>query len=1004
MASQELETALVRRYEAMPSVFDRTVQFRSTQPVVNPASMCVTSIRCTSRVPWKLTPSMFWSITKPVMNGETVVPVTVTDYAGRWQPVVFLIKACLDRPEEVLREVRDGLENVHILGETERLVMVPSSSSRSPTSSVQVAVSGNDGCTSLAYVGESALRFARNGVMYGQDDNNVQIVFSVIPTVVEHNVILNVTRGSSTPLITFAQVVLPSSSQAAVLAALSPYMPGADADYLRVHILTKRLCGQHWVCVNVEMIGTLDGVVMNKRTYLPNGVLEEEFARQAEFASMHACVAWASDQYWTVNQNGINVISTPSIITATTVGSPLFDLRIRVFLDPECVHPMRPRFVRALTGSHPCWDLCGDDALQRAVGVYHESVGRTMVRETDAWLIKGVEDASLGLGSMDGPEDLAPEFQLTDEQKKTLKFMTDTEDSGPLSRKAWFEHAGLPGVFSPFLRNNFETEEYGCYVNDAAPVFASGLRGGIVANEAGTGKTIVSVALMLARPTSPTLVLCPPTIVTQWASEVARAAPSLSVSAVRTGKLVNMDASVVICGYPQMLSSRLGVLNGRQWHRIIVDEAHLVASADMVANINTTNLWLLTGTPMRTSNPMELNKLVGMFVGGDRPMIPNPHNNRRVMNVMNTAQTGHTLPFLSQVMCRFTAPCHVESDEAIRVEMPPTSRTVYDELEEESREDFREVGSYEARIMSRPVMRLARFCAGARLPPRIRRVVPSEDASRTEGAATVVYNEAQHGVGFNDPEVDACAICMEPMMYSRAAMTPCRHWFCMVCLTTAVARNNRCPTCRKPVTVPIRAQPLVSTELPGEASDQPTAGQQDEAREAASHAVFLAKVAALVRYANGEARDEKVVVFTLHTLLAHRYAAALREAGVSAIHYTRNIAEPVRNGEKSRFVTDPTVRVIVVDLKNAEGIDGLQCARHVVFCEPFNAQDTSKRIQAISRCDRMGQERPVIVRTLYMEGTVEDRMVNYVAPPNVGRRRDTNTTLVRRQLRVYIGL
>ena len=149
-------------------------------------------------------------------------------------------------------------------------------------------------------------------------------------------------------------------------------------------------------------------------------------------------------------------------------------------------------------------------------------------------------------------------------------------------------------------------------------------------------------------------------------------------------------------------------------------------------------------------------------------------------------------------------------------------------------------------------------------------------------------------------------------------------------------------------------------------------------------------------------------MFTRHTALARRYADALTAAGVRAVHFTRSLSEEVRNAEKWRFQTDDAVRAIVIDLKNAEGIDGLQVARRVVFSEPLSCSDTAKRVQAISRCDRMGQERPVIVRTLAMRGTAEERIASYVPqarPAAANRRvREAGTTLARRQLRAYLGI
>ncbi len=52
----------------------------------------------------------------------------------------------------------------------------------------------------------------------------------------------------------------------------------------------------------------------------------------------------------------------------------------------------------------------------------------------------------------------------------------------------------------------------------------------------------------------------------------------------------------------------------------------------------------------------------------------------------------------------------------------------------------------------------------------------------------------------------------------------------------------------------------------------------------------------------------------------------------------------------------------------------LSCANHVVFAAP--CLETSVRKQAIGRCHRMGQTRPVTVTTLAMAGTLEEAAVS----------------------------
>jgi len=46
---------------------------------------------------------------------------------------------------------------------------------------------------------------------------------------------------------------------------------------------------------------------------------------------------------------------------------------------------------------------------------------------------------------------------------------------------------------------------------------------------------------------------------------------------------------------------------------------------------------------------------------------------------------------------------------------------------------------------------------------------------------------------------DACIICFEPM--TRLTVTPCGHLFCNACITSCLAANGLCPTCRRSVKI-----------------------------------------------------------------------------------------------------------------------------------------------------------------------------------------------------------
>ena len=1042
-----------------------------------------------------ITPTVLWQQMRPACDGKVVLPVTVTDYAGRFLPTVVLAEADFGSPGHVRREVARRLAAVHELAHDERLEFVKplrghmkdTMEGYAEPSSLFVPVCVGPSEFISVYRGAMALEMARRGVMRGwcpkrHFPDEHALCMCVVPRAAPVLLTLDhcvadfaegegperAQRPRRTLAATGAPVLVASDEVAAVRAALSPFL-GGQGEELPPEVVVEHEAER---TRNLMWSGALPA--LHRRNVVVDPGLEAALREQARFAEVHDYVASVvrnmhvyseiivdppvplprTFRYRLTHPVLFDYVLDDARNAAVAAAAPpeggrgvrvYFGLRLRVFEAPlrdAMVPPHGALF--ALTATSGAWDAPAARAF-RAMVAEHEARperdaagqagGSVMTVATEPWVLRSVEDASGALEEAEQPDDVVG-VALNSAQLRSLAFMQASEDGPPLWSRMWRTHPDVLGAFSPFFRT---PAKYGAWASpDAAREGAARrTRGGIVGNAAGTGKTILAVALILSRPPAPdaearaTLVLCPPTVVAQWMGELARVAPVLDVVAMRAGEkpaaiaLALRGADVVVCGFPQMLKHRANALAAVRWHRVVVDEGHLAHGIG--EGIAADRVWFLTGTPMRDGVSRNMgNMFAALGLGGDPTPVWN--GNMRVTAASSIMESGFALAAMSEIMVRFLGEPRIESDEAILVDVPGGDggdvAAAYRELEEESIGDFRRATTYDVRFLGRPVLRLARFCAGVRLPGRLVAVVrPPRPAAANPAAAVevplnLVYDEARHGVGFNDPAVDACSVCLEPMVFARAAMTPCRHWFCMVCVATAVARNRKCPTCRKDVALgALRLQPDLAEAAEPDAEG--AAGEDEEpaavaeaggdAREAASRAMFDAKVAAVVAYARSdEVAGEKFIVFTRHTALARRYADALTAAGVRAVHFTRSLSEEVRNAEKWRFQTDDAVRAIVIDLKNAEGIDGLQVARRVVFSEPLSCSDTAKRVQAISRCDRMGQERPVIVRTLAMRGTAEERIASYVPqarPAAANRRvREAGTTLARRQLRAYLGI
>ncbi|QKT07835.1 DEAD/DEAH box helicase [Gordonia sp. X0973] len=141
--------------------------------------------------------------------------------------------------------------------------------------------------------------------------------------------------------------------------------------------------------------------------------------------------------------------------------------------------------------------------------------------------------------------------------------------------------------------------------------------GGVLADDMGLGKTVQVIALLCHErensPTRPTLVVCPMSLVGNWARELDRFAPHLRVLVHHGPDRLRGDdfhreaqaADVVLTTFAIATRDRalLARVAGKPWRRLVVDEAQHVknvatAAASALRAIDARHRLALTGTPV----------------------------------------------------------------------------------------------------------------------------------------------------------------------------------------------------------------------------------------------------------------------------------------------------------------------------------------------------------------------------------------------------------------------
>ena len=152
---------------------------------------------------------------------------------------------------------------------------------------------------------------------------------------------------------------------------------------------------------------------------------------------------------------------------------------------------------------------------------------------------------------------------------------------------------------------------------------------GILADEMGLGKTIQAISVLANLPSdSISIIICPKTLLFNWAAEIEKFCPSLSYviyeGSIKERKflLENIQTNIIFASY-SIIQNDIEQLQELEFDYIILDEAqHIKNSAALrtksVKKLNTRHKMALSGTPLE-NNPAELWSIFDFLMPGYLP-------------------------------------------------------------------------------------------------------------------------------------------------------------------------------------------------------------------------------------------------------------------------------------------------------------------------------------------------------------------------------------------------
>ena len=562
--------------------------------------------------------------------------------------------------------------------------------------------------------------------------------------------------------------------------------------------------------------------------------------------------------------------------------------------------------------------------------------------------------------------------RLRPHQRRNLEFAMRVEDSN--INPYWVclgERSSTDRVSTRSGSSNHDTKSL--FWNPYLKMFSLNkhgpIRGGMIADQMGLGKTITCLSIILKQRSKRehgnggTLVVCPVSLVGQWYKEaIRRLGGSLRVykyygSSRKRDPEVLRSYDIIITTYGVVSSDvsfthRYAFYNSTErpiptleqvtFQRVIFDESHAVKNTSTVVfrackSLNAHHVWCVTGTP----TPRYWTDIMAQMqlISDEYKILSNGNAHRAFIPLLQKRAVRHHKNMKIDGSAVLSLPeCQ---DVSHVLHMNDEARELYETTRQNIADQIHRV-STPLEIMYR-IQILRRLCSSGFTDEQVSafQSLPADDR-RGEAARQKLPGEI-------------CSICLDE--FENPAICPCDHVFCAECISGVLgaAYANRCPLCRRDIqerNIRLLHNPVCIS----------------------GHAQSVSpKIEKTMHLVQTSAPEDKFLIFTHFKSTVKRLMNLLETQGIMYRTLVGGMSMQQRERALSEFDSVASCKVFILTLRAAGVGINLTRANHVVLME--TAFNHAVEDQAVGRAWRMGQERQVYVHRMIIEGTLEEKIL-----------------------------